>query len=65
MNNHPGFLLIFGSHSYPSRGEKDWFGTYKTEEAASEVGNNMLNVTERALYDWYEIVDLSKWILYE
>jgi hypothetical protein len=69
------FLLIAGDNYYPESGTDDWIAAFEThEEAKAEVVTEPScdpSVTERwwgahlirgCHYDWYEIVDINKWI---
>jgi|15BtaG_2_1085339.scaffolds.fasta_scaffold00005_29 hypothetical protein len=67
------FLLIAGENYYPDIGTEDWIATFETkEEAEDEIKIEMSPSTNEwyygkhlirgCHYDWYEIVDLRKWI---
>lgn len=61
------FLLIAGETYYPSSGTGDWIGTFSSyEEALATVNESkggyypyLINGID---YDWYEIVNLEKWV---
>lgn len=58
------FLLIAGDFYYPKNGTKDWIGTFKSQEEAQsqvEIGPEEYQINGKP-YNWYEIVDLKKWI---
>lgn len=64
------FLLIAGANYYPSGDTGDWIDTFETyEEAKAEISEKentygMGRYTIRGREkDWYEIVDLRKWIM--
>ena len=54
------YLLIAGYNYYPDRGTGDWVSCYDTEEEA----NKRIDELKKEVYDyeWYEIVDLKKWM---
>lgn len=59
------YLLIAGATYYLSSGTEDWIACYESlEDAARQV-----SIDERGYkigeftYDWYKIIDLSKWVL--
>jgi len=49
------YLLIAGDNYYPQFETDDWVGCYETFEEA-------LNVARTLNKDWFDIVDLRKWI---
>jgi len=60
------FLLVAGDQYYPGAGTKNWIGCFESCEAAAEkvqfdkeFSNFIINGQS---YDWYEIIDLNKWI---
>jgi len=63
------FLLIAGYQYYPSKGSSDWVGVYESEEEIESqikiISKNDTNGYEidGVVYDWYEVVDLRKWML--
>ena len=56
------YLLIAGYNYYPDRGTGDWIACYNTKEEATEVMNAMKNADDDYCADWYEIIDLKKWM---
>ncbi len=55
------FLLIAGDNYYPSAGIDDWVECFaKKEEAMSWIEEN--NKIHGKQFDWYEIIDLNKWV---
>jgi hypothetical protein len=67
------YLLIAGDKYYPDRADGDWVGCYETREKAEEMmtytsGAHSWQVAQHPRYgknysvDWYEIIDLRKWI---
>lgn len=62
------FLLTAGEHLYPEAGDRDWIGTFETEEDAESyvkkvtAGGYEHYVIEGGRYDWYKIIDLKRWI---
>jgi hypothetical protein len=64
MNNHPGFLLTAGDNYYPRSGDGNWQGVFRTKEEAEKEGMELLKENwHTASYDWYEIIDLSEWVI--
>lgn len=63
MNKHPGFLLVVGDDYVRQRGSTDhWWGTYHTYESAENEGLRLIS-SAYEVYEWYEVVDLSGWVL--
>lgn len=64
------FLLIAGYRFYPSKGTRDWVKTFETEEDAEsyvskniELGQSGYKLKNGDEVDWYEIIDLKKWVI--
>jgi len=74
MREMKPYLLIAGHKYYPDRADGDWVGCYETREEAEEMMKynlgkvNPWQVAQHPRYgknysvDWYEIIDLRKWI---
>jgi len=65
------FLLIAGDHYYPEVGDGDWIGCYTTREEAENAVQQIEGKYWRYAYtvqgedrqfNWYEIIDLRKWV---
>jgi hypothetical protein len=55
------YLLIAGDNYYPSAYTGDWIACYETKEEAQEKWEE-ISSKSKYRYDWYEIVDLRKWM---
>ena len=55
------YLLIAGDNYYPSAYTDDWIACYETKEEAQEKWEE-ISSKSKYRYDWYEIVDLRKWM---
>lgn len=62
------FLLIAGLDYYPERSCSNWVDTFETKEEAESVVRHLADFDSSGYsvygnsYDWYDIIDLSKWI---
>ena len=67
------FLLIAGDYHYPEAevGDGDWIGCYtnleEAENAVQQIEGKYRRYTytvqgEDGQFDWYEIIDLRKWV---
>lgn len=70
------FLLIAGDSYYPEKGTLDWVGCFETiESAESQIQihkkitwflgkkeETQYFVINNKIVDWYDIVDLRKWV---
>lgn len=53
------YLLIVNDQYYPSFGDRDWYGTFESEEDAVAVGNK---IRENDHSQSYEVIDLQHWL---
>ena len=62
------FLLIAGDDHYPSAYDGDWVACFSTREealACVKIISNEVFITYRDIHskrDWYDIIDLRKWM---
>lgn len=57
------YLLTAGPRYYPSSGDRNWIKVFETEEEAETFARKLLKDEEKSyFYDWYEVIDLHKWI---
>lgn len=65
------FILTAGDNYYPRSGTRDWIASFETiEEAEAAVTETTQSGDDcyligGTIYDWYEIIDLRKWVLNE
>lgn len=57
------YLLTAGPRYYPSSGDRNWIKTFETQEEADLAGEKLLKDEAKSyFYDWYEVIDLFKWM---
>ncbi len=54
------YLLIAGYNFYPAPYTDDWIGCYDTEEEAEEKLKELKQ--EKYPVEWWDIVDLRRWM---
>lgn len=59
------FLLIAGGKNY-QKATGDWIGFYETYKEAQDqicptIKGDYFQISTMKKFDWYEIVDISKW----